>query len=194
MLVACAGPKVLEMAAETADGVIVSMGYSADDISYAGELINNACHAVNRDPASLDVWWYSEITFADSVEAALELGLPRFSQWLATGDPKSKRIPEHLRGAVAALYEDAHDLDTALGPQRGEVLVERARSLGIYEWLLERAARLWGRPDDVGARLIELEQQGLERWLLYPNNPTLTSREVVKHMTSVRSGLRGYAT
>ena len=179
ILVACAGPKVLEMACQTADGIIVSMGFSETDVTRVEALIERACAEVSRDPSSLEVWWYSEVTLADSVEAAMTIGLPRFTQWLSMGSPEQKRIPESLRDALKMLYGDAYNLDTMLKTERGAKLVARAKTLGVHDWILEHAARLWGPPETIRARLVELERRGLENWILYPNNPEHPSGDIL---------------
>ena len=185
ILVACAGPKVLEMACQTADGIIVSMGFSETDVTRVEALIEQACAAVSRDPSSLEVWWYSEVTLADSAEAAMTIGLPRFTQWLSMGNPGQKRIPTHLRDALKTLYADAHNLGTALEAERGSKLVARAKTLGVHDWIVEHVACLWGPPETIRARLVELERRGLENWILYPNNPDYSSRQILDALGAV---------
>ena len=52
--------------------------------------------------------------------------------------------------------------------KRGELLVKRAKKLGLYDWLVERSARLCGTPHDVGKRMDELREHGVENWYLWP--------------------------
>ena len=189
ILVACAGPRVLEMACQTADGVIVSMGFSETDVARVETLIKQACAEVSRDPSSLEVWWYSEVTLADSVEEAMALGLPRFTQWLSIGNPAQKRIPERLRDSLKTLYADAHDLATHLETERGHELVARAKRLGVHDWILEHAACLWGPGETIRARLVELEQRGLENWLLYPNNPKHSSGHILDALGAITADI-----
>ena len=62
--------------------------------------------------------------------------------------------------------EDIHDLDSAYKtPDRGRILVERAKKLGIYDWIIEQSPRLWGTPDDIHERLDELAGMGLTNWV-----------------------------
>ena len=45
--------------------------------------------------------------------------------------------------------------------------------MGRYDWLISRALRLFGTPDDINVRLEELANQGLNNWMFYltPNEP-----------------------
>jgi alkanesulfonate monooxygenase SsuD/methylene tetrahydromethanopterin reductase-like flavin-dependent oxidoreductase (luciferase family) len=167
IFVATAGPKTLRMAAQEADGVIVAMGYAPENIAHVRSLIDQACAEVDRDPDDVEIWWNASVQFADSREAALDAGVNLASAWLAAAGTEGKQVPEELRGALRLLSTDAHDLTFMYkNPNRDRVLVERARSLGVYDWLIERSGRLWGTPADVAGRLRELEAQGLTNWLL----------------------------
>src|SRR5262249_46670864 len=64
LYVACAGPKVLRMAAQVADGMVVFMGFSPENIAYVNANIEEACAEVGRTPAELHVWWQTTINFA----------------------------------------------------------------------------------------------------------------------------------
>jgi len=170
VLVACSGPKTLKAGAAVADGLILAMGYAPEDIAETRRLIAEACHEAGRDPAELELWWYSEVTFARDTNAGMEASLGWFSQWLAMGTMKGKRIPEAYKPLLRKLHEDTFDLEASYRQaNRGRILVERARALGIHDWLVSRSARLWGTADDVRQRFAELEAQGLENWFLYPH-------------------------
>src|SRR5262245_16800670 len=110
--VACAGPKGLRSAVPVADGVIVSMGFATEDIANVRRLIEEGCAEVGRRPDELDVWWYSEVTFAESLEAAMESGFRRFAQWLTMGSMAHKRIPEPLGPLLRELMGARHDIGT----------------------------------------------------------------------------------
>jgi 5,10-methylenetetrahydromethanopterin reductase len=169
--VACSGPRVLKMAAQVADGVIVSMGYSPEDIAYVRSVISEGCAEVGRETKELEVWWFSEFTFGPDPESAMEFALASETHWLIMGGTEGKRIPEEYKPLLRELHTDTFDLDTYLkDPDRGRVLAKRAKKLGISDWLVSRSARLWGTPNDIGNRFQELRAQGLENlWLAHLN-------------------------
>ena len=168
VVVAVSGPRVLQMACETSDGMLLSMGFGPENVAYVRDLVERGCSAAGRDPAELQLWWNSEIVFGDSPEEALGRGMGVSTEWLTMGSLEGKQIPDHLKPAL--LQFNAHTQDIASDYQdegRMTALIQRARELGLYDWLLARAPGLWGRPEDIAARLRELEAQGMDRWMFY---------------------------
>ena len=45
--------------------------------------------------------------------------------------------------------------------------MRRAKELGIYDWLVSRAPRLWGPPEAIAQRLVELDAAGISNWMFY---------------------------
>ncbi|MCH9037504.1 MAG: hypothetical protein IH860_09355, partial [Chloroflexi bacterium] len=90
-------------------------------------------------------------------------------------------IPEEYKPLLHELHRDTFDLDTYLKtPDRDRVLAQRAKKLGIADWLVARSARLWGTPNDIGNRFQELQAQGLENWWLFPKNRGLDPLKVIE--------------
>ena len=180
IIVACAGPKTLKMAAQVADGLIVAMGYAPEDIAYANDLIAEACAEVGRNPDELDIWWTCDVKFAASAEAAMADGFGWAIDWMTMGSMEGKRIPEEYKPLVRELTSDAHDLDLAYKtPGRGRRQVELAKRLGIYDWVLSRSPRLWGTPDDVTQRLHEFGALGLRKWIFYVGGADFDLRDTI---------------
>jgi alkanesulfonate monooxygenase SsuD/methylene tetrahydromethanopterin reductase-like flavin-dependent oxidoreductase (luciferase family) len=185
IFVATAGPKTLQMAAREADGVIVAMGYAPENVAHVRSLIASACAEVDRDPSEVEVWWNASVQLAESREAAVDAGVNLASSWLAAAGTDGKQIPNELRPALRELSKDTHDLAFMYkNPNRDRILVDRARSLGVYDWLIERSARLWGTPADVVERLRELEQLGLTNWLLNVRGQSRDRLEVVRQLAT----------
>ena len=168
VIVPVSGPKVLRMACEVADGMLLSMGFGAHNVDYVLGLVEEGCRAAGRDPAELELWWNSEIVFGDSVEHALSRGMGVGTEWLTMGSLEGKQIPNHLREALVQFNADTHSLGSEYQDEsREQALIARAKELGLYDWLLARAPGLWGTPADVAARLRELESEGMDRWMFY---------------------------
>ena len=166
--VACSGPKTVQASAQVADGLIIAeMGYTPADVAHVRALIEEGCAEVGRDPEELDLWWGADVRFSDSVADATAAGIASSSVWLTMGSTKGKRIPEGFVPKLRRLHADTHNLET-YADSRGEILAERARKLGVYDWLVERSARLYGSPDDVRSRMDELRELGIENWYLWP--------------------------
>lgn len=164
--VACSGPRVLSMASRVADGVVVTMGFAPDDVARIQATIGRACAEVGRDPATLDFWSNAQITFDESKEKAMEYSLGWTTNWLTEGTMNGKGIPPEIRRPLLEMNADIHDLEAVYKtPDRGRVQVQRAKRLGIYDWIIEHSPRLWGTPDDICERLHELAGMGLANWV-----------------------------
>jgi hypothetical protein len=103
------------------------------------------------------------------------------SAWLTAGGTGGKQIPTRLQDALRELSRDSHDLGFMYkNPDRDRILTERARSLGVYDWLLERSAGLFGTTTDVRGRLQELAGRGLTNWVLNLRGVGLDRLETVR--------------
>ncbi len=168
IVVAASGPRVLKMASEVADGMLLSMGFGPHNVAYVQDLVNQGCAAVNRDPAELDLWWNSEIVFGESVQEAINSGMGVGTEWLTMGTLKGKQIPEELKAPLLEFNANSQDLASDYQDEdRERALIRRATELGLYDWLIARAPGLWGRPVDVARRLRQLESEGMNDWMFY---------------------------
>lgn len=166
--VACSGPKTLKASAQVADGVIIAeMGYTPEDIAHVRGLIAAGCAEVGRDPATLEVWWGSDVALSDSGAEVTAAGIATSSVWLTMGTMQGKRIPEGFVPKLRQLYDDRYNLEN-YAESPGERLTKRARELGVYDWLVARSARLYGSPQAVRQRMDELRGLGVEQWYLWP--------------------------
>ena len=164
--VACSGPKVLSMAAQVADGVVVTMGFAPENVEMIQATIHRACGEVGRDPETVDFWSNALVTFDESKERAMEYSLGWTTNWLTEMTMNGKGIPQEIREPLMRMNADIHDLDAVYKtPDRGRVLVRRAKDLGIHDWIIEHSPRLWGTPDDICERLGELADMGLTNWV-----------------------------
>ena len=167
--VACAGPKILRMAAEVADGAIVTMGFAPEDIVYVRNIVDEGLHASGRTANDFQIWWNAHMAFDDSVEAAAERSMGWSPYWLTMGSLEGKGIPENMKEKLRQLNADAHDLDAVYrSKDRQKTLVERAKTLGVYDWMLSRSPRLFGTPADIAARLNHLgREHDMKHWILF---------------------------
>ena len=166
--VACSGPRTVKASAQIADGLIIAeMGYTPADIAHVRSLIEAGCAEFGRDPQELDLWWGSDVRFSDNADDVTAAGIASSSVWLTMGSTKGKRIPDGFAPKLRQLHADRYSLKN-YEHSRNEFLAERARELGLYDWLVERSARLYGSPDEVRNRMDELRELGVEKWYLWP--------------------------
>ena len=167
--VMCSGPRILRMAAEVADGAVVHMGFAPDDIAYVRDIIAAGRRAVGKDPDTFDVWWNTQIVFDESYEAAAARSVGWLPSWLTMGSLEGKGIPGEFKEKLRQLNADTHSLNAVYrSGNRDETVAQRARELGLYDWLISRSPRLFGTVDDVADRLNELGQTlDLRQWIFF---------------------------
>ena len=167
--VMCSGPKILRMAAEVADGAVVHMGFSADDLANVHEIVAEGCRSAGRNPDAFDLWWNAPLVFDDSYEAAANRNFGWMPQWLTMGTMTGKGIPDEIKEKVRQLNADTHNLDAAYGAEgREKTMVERSKQLGIYDWMMSRSARLMGTDEDIASRFNELARDyGMTKWIAF---------------------------
>jgi alkanesulfonate monooxygenase SsuD/methylene tetrahydromethanopterin reductase-like flavin-dependent oxidoreductase (luciferase family) len=148
--------------------MLLSMGFGPDNVRYIRSLIEEGCAAFGRKESELELWWNSEVVFGESVDAARNRGIGVGTEWLTMGRLEGKQIPEELLPALLEYNKDVHDLGAEYQDEdRERALIDRAKELGLYDWLMSRAPGLWGTPRDIATRLHELEAQGMDRWMFY---------------------------
>ena len=168
LYMACAGPRVLRMASQIADGMIIFMGFSPENLEFVNRNILEACTEVGRDPAELDIWWQTTINFAPTVEEAMERSLGVNTSWMTMGSLEGKQIPPELVERLKRFNTDMEDVSaTYVATDRGKVLVDRAKELGLYDWLISMAPGFWGPPESIARRLLEFRDQGMVNWQFY---------------------------
>ena len=158
--VMCSGPKTLRMAAEAADGAVVHMGFAAQDLDEVEAIVDAGRRAAGKEPRGFDLWWNAPVVFDESYAAAAARNLGWMPQWLTMGSMEGKGIPADIRDKVRELNADTHHLDTAyLMRDREKKMVERAKRLGIYDWLMSRSARLMGSDAEIADRFKRARSQ-----------------------------------
>ncbi|MDA0262040.1 MAG: LLM class flavin-dependent oxidoreductase, partial [Proteobacteria bacterium] len=144
------------------------VGVAPDDIARAKQAIADGLQASGRAPDTFDIWWNAQIFFASSIEEAKQTTSGWSPQWLTEGTLAGKGIPEAYHDALREMNADTHDIAAIYKtPERPRLLVERAKRLGLYDWLISRAPGLWGTPDDVARRFEEYFDAGMRNWTIF---------------------------
>ena len=184
--IACSGPKILKMASQEADGLILNMGFAKENIDYTNEIITSACSEVNRDPKDLDIWWSTGVNFASSAEDARNesLGVP--SHWLARFTLEGKQIPDEHKAAIKKI---AAEWSLSSHGRKFTNLVDMAKELGVYEWMISRSAQLFGTPEDIAKRLNYFSDLGVNQWTFVVLGGDHDRMDYIKKMKSVLHSL-----
>ena len=107
IFVAADGPKTIKMAAQEADGVMVSTGIGAEpqSIQYCYDLVREGAEEVGRDPSEFEVWWVLDGVVAESREIAVSQWGATSAHFLARGSTEGKRIPEEYKAPLKAVHD-----------------------------------------------------------------------------------------
>jgi 5,10-methylenetetrahydromethanopterin reductase len=164
IIVAASGPRVLQLAGELADGVIIESGVSDEAIDYARRNLAAGAALSGRDLASLETWWYLKASASDDHDAAISdsLGPTVASAALVLGgDPAKRGVPERFWAGCRRLHErydmSAHLKTGADDPNRALLDDEDLR-----DYLSDRFT-IAGDPQDWIDRIAQLRARGVER-------------------------------
>lgn len=168
------GPKMLELAAQVADGVIIGTGITDDAIRFANDTIDRAAIAAGRDPGAIERWFFCMANVDDTDEAAIEslaTPLSALANLLIRGGTEGKAIPaEHLAAfqELETRYEFASHAEASSTGSNATLV----RELGLLDYLAERFA-VAGTGETVRRRLEQLERAGVNSlWFTRTTNDT----------------------
>lgn len=184
--VAAHGPKMLELAAQVADGVIIGTGITPDAIRYANDSIDRAAVAAGRDPRVIERWFFCMANVDESDEAAVEslaTPLSALANLLIRGGTEGKAIPPEYLAAFQEL-ETRYDFSSHAEASTTGSNASLVREVGLLSYLAERFA-VAGTGETVRRRLGRLEEAGVDSlWFTRTTNDT--ERFLDAWSTSVR--------
>lgn len=173
--VAATGPRTIEVAARTADGVSFSVGADVERLRASAELVRETCANIGRDPESLQLGCYLQVAVTDEDRSAREAirGLvvthARFSGW----EPKP---------TTADVSEEAHTtyrhalqtMESVYRSSRGGVAVREGGRPGEVDFYPHEAGgeelidefAIAGPAEYCAARLQEIVDLGFTRLMI----------------------------
>jgi 5,10-methylenetetrahydromethanopterin reductase len=103
---AAEGPRMLRLAGELADGVLMGNGLTEDVVKDNLERVRRGALAAGRDPEAIEPWFFAKIYLCDSEEQAwheLAWTLAATAHHALRGDLADRFVPVEHRAAIAAL-------------------------------------------------------------------------------------------
>lgn len=184
--VAAGGPKMLRMGAQVADGLVVNLGFSTELLAYCNGIIDEACAEVGRNPADLDVWWQSTINFAATVEEAKSRSLGLMTSWITKGSIDDKLIPDEFKEPLIRFNRDMENPArySTSAEERGRALVERAKQMGLYDWLVTLTPGFFGPSETIADRMAEFADRGMTKWHFYVGNSHIDPITYIHKLTN----------
>jgi len=135
---AASGPKALQLAGETADGVIINTGLLPEIVKDSIEQVRIGCERAGRDVGEVDMWWLPLTNIDSNRERAINEIAPTLASagsHMSRFTTKGKHIPDHLLDQVKELgrryASDQHDKPDSTNR-------ELAKELGLLDYLADR--------------------------------------------------------
>jgi alkanesulfonate monooxygenase SsuD/methylene tetrahydromethanopterin reductase-like flavin-dependent oxidoreductase (luciferase family) len=154
------GPKALAVAGQAADGAIIQIGQSLEEVRQRIRTVRDAARVAGRDPDAVTIWAYSVCAIAETRAEALHQLAPYLASnapMLAFSSSAMERVPDDLRPAVSEMQRrydfTAH---VTAGGRNGEI----AEELGLLDFLAGFRT-IAGSPDQLRGYFAELADLGV---------------------------------
>ncbi len=156
------GPRMLHLAGEIADGVLIGTGLSPEIIEDSLDRVHAGARAAGRNPSEIEVWWGSRFAIAPTREAALEEikeSLSSAGNHSLRGTYEGKMIPPEIEDRLRRYHEGYDWAEKGRRPKGGNVRL--MEDLGLEDFFIDRFG-ICGRPEEVVDRLLQLRSYGIE--------------------------------
>jgi 5,10-methylenetetrahydromethanopterin reductase len=156
------GPKALALAGELADGAVLQIGSSMEEVDNKIAQVRAAAVTAGREPGSIDFWAYSFCSIRESRKAALS-DISSFLAALVGSDFKNKaafdKLPEDIQGKVSEVLR-RYDLSqhAVPGGPNGRLVEE----VGLVDYMAGINS-IAGTPEEVGAIIKDVAARGFSR-------------------------------
>ena len=160
IFVACSGPRMLRLAGEVADGVIVQCGVFAGAIEWALQHVGEGAARVGRSLSDLQVWVMACGAISDDQEWALKSSRT-MAAWFAQTAPHCCQLAGIDRGLVERIQE---------AYSGGEFHDAQAAAALVPPEMVELFT-VGGTPAEASARLEQLRQIGVQAINYMPTGP-----------------------
>jgi 5,10-methylenetetrahydromethanopterin reductase len=162
--VACSGPKMLGMAGEVADGVIMMSGATSETVSYALARVAEGIRRAGRTASDIDLAWGAATVIDDQRQTALDQTRV-MTAWFAN---HSARYAEQA-GASAELVGSMQRQDP------GRNLHEARAAAGLAPDEIVDQLALAGPPSHVIERIAGMRALGIDHFVLFLIGPNKMS-------------------
>ncbi|MCY4454047.1 MAG: LLM class flavin-dependent oxidoreductase [Immundisolibacterales bacterium] len=160
---AASGPRMLHLAGEIADGVIINTGLTPEIVRDSIARVRAGAESAGRRLEDVDLWWLPVANVRDDRAAAIDevaMTLASAGSHLSRFTTEGKHIPPHLLDAVVALGERYRPEEHSKPDSSNRGLI---RELGLLDYLADRFA-IAGTVDDCVARVEAAAEAGARQF------------------------------
>ena len=137
---AASGPRMLELAGEIADGVIINTGLTPDIVQDSIARVRTGAESAGRSLEDVDLWWLPVANVRGDRTAAVDevaMTLASAGSHLSRFTTEGKHIPPDLHAAVVALGERYRPEEHSKPDSSNRGLIAE---LGLLDYLADRFA------------------------------------------------------
>lgn len=165
--IAAHGSKMLNIAGQLADGVIIGSGATPEVAIQAYAALGEGANKVGRTLRDLDIWWSIPFTIQHSATPLLDPqgGAAREANYLARYTLEGKFIPDEYKEGIKQLAL-VYDISTHGRPTQNqlETYDRLAQKFGVKEYLTYRFSGLSGTPEGIIEKIRRNQDAGIVQY------------------------------
>jgi 5,10-methylenetetrahydromethanopterin reductase len=164
------GPRMLRLAGEIGDQVLIGTGVTADTVEASLDELRTGARAAGRNPDKIEIWWAPRLSVAETTEKAIKnimASIASSGNHALRSGFAGKQVPDRLKEKIRRFHQEYDYAQHGVKTGKNAKLVEE---LGLTDYFLERFA-VAGSPADIVARIDALSRLGLKNlWLSSPGD------------------------
>ncbi len=160
---AASGPRMLRLAGEIGDGVIINTGLTPDIVRESIAQVRAGAESAGRSLDEIDLWWLPVANVRSDRAAAIDevaMTLASAGSHLSRFTTKGKHIPRELHDAVVALGDRYRPEEHSKPDSSNRGII---RELGLLDYLADRFA-IAGTPQDCVAKIEAAVEAGARQF------------------------------
>jgi 5,10-methylenetetrahydromethanopterin reductase len=171
IFLAADGPKTLELAGETADGVILGSGITPEVVSWAKEHIAIGAKRAGRNPDDVELWLNAIVHVEEDGNAARESVRPRICTRANHNFRHSlNAVPDENREEVQRFRDNYDELNIGAGSPNAQF---------ITDYLVDRFS-VTGSPEECKERFREIAKLGAKTFVFAMSYTLELRRRIVR--------------
>ncbi|HLN86622.1 MAG TPA: LLM class flavin-dependent oxidoreductase [Candidatus Limnocylindrales bacterium] len=164
------GPRMLRLAGQIGDQVLIGTGVTADIVEASLKELHAGARAAGRNPDEITIWWAPRLSIAESTDKAVKnimASIASSGNHALRSGFAGKQVPNQLKEKIRHFHQEYDYAQHGVKTGKNARLVEK---LELTDYFLERFA-VAGSPKDIVQRIRALADLGLKNlWLSSPGD------------------------
>ena len=164
------GPRMLRLAGQIGDQVLIGTGVTADIVEASLKELHAGARGAGRNPDEITIWWAPRLSIAVSTDKAVKnimASIASSGNHALRSGFAGKQVPDRLKDKIRRFHQEYDYAQHGVKTGKNAQLVTE---LGLTEYFLERFA-VAGSPAEIVERIRTLSRLGLKNlWLSSPGD------------------------